>query len=28
VFRVAPPYQVVLLRSDIKAVLEKLYEHE
>ncbi len=27
-FRVAPPYQVVLLRPDTKAILEKLYAHE
>ena len=27
-FRVAPPYQVVLLRSDMDAILERLYAHE
>ncbi len=27
-YRVAPPYQVVLLRPDLKAILEKLYENE
>lgn len=28
IYRVAPPYQVVLLRPDPKAILEKLYAHE
>jgi hypothetical protein len=27
-FRVSPPYQVVLLRQDTKAILERLYAHE
>jgi hypothetical protein len=27
-FRVSPPYQVVLLRTDTKAILERLYAHE
>lgn len=27
-YRVAPPYQVVLLRPDLQAILEKIYENE
>lgn len=27
-YRVAPPYQVVLLRADLQAILEKIYENE